>query len=91
MLAHALHNAPRYDDAFIQYQEQVKPFVERHQKNARGIARTFLPQNTLELVAQRLFMKLLLRKTFTGLLRQQFGVESLLEAHNDGGIHVPST
>lgn len=91
ILARTLHETFNYETAFLRYQEQVKPFVERHQKNARGIARTFLPQNTWELVAQRLFMKVLLRDIFTGLLRQQFGVESLLNAHNDGGMNVPTS
>lgn len=91
MLAHALHTMSHYEDAFLHYQEQVKPFVERHQKNARGIAKTFLPNNILELVTQRLLLKLLFREAFAGLLRQQFGVESLLQAHNDGGMNVPSS
>lgn len=91
VLADALHNASCYDDAFLHYQGQVKPFVERHQKNARGIAKAFLPNNILELITQRLLLKVLFRETFAGLLRQQFGVESLLQVHNDGGMHVPSS
>lgn len=85
MLAQALHTQPDYTSAFRTYEQVVRPPVEQRQKNARSLAKTFLPESALGLVAQRLLMKLVLRDAFSGLLYQQFGAESFLppqESHN---------
>lgn len=79
VLAQALHENAHYETAFSRYEQQVRPHVEQRQKNARSLAGTFLPASKAELVMQRLLMKLLMRETFTGLLRSQFGAESFLQ------------
>ena len=78
MLAEALHTVSDHETAFRRYASQVRPYVEQRQKSARSSARIFLPGNWLELAIQRLTMNLLLRESWSGLLRQQFGAESLL-------------
>jgi 2-polyprenyl-6-methoxyphenol hydroxylase-like FAD-dependent oxidoreductase len=84
MLAEALHTMPDYASAFHYYEQQVRPHVEQRQKNARGLARTSLPESSIGLVMQQFMMKLLLRDTFRGLLRQQFGAESFLPLQSSG-------
>jgi 2-polyprenyl-6-methoxyphenol hydroxylase-like FAD-dependent oxidoreductase len=78
ILAEELHTAPDYASAFQRCEQRMRPPVEQRQKNARGNAGIFLPSSRVGLVVQQLALKLLLRDAWTGLLRQQFGVESLL-------------
>lgn len=78
LLAEALHTAPDYASAFQRYEQRVRPQVEQRQKNARGNAGVFLPGSRMGLALQQLALKLLLRDAWAGLLRQQFGVESLV-------------
>jgi hypothetical protein len=54
-------------------------FVQAQQKSGRSFAKSFLPGSPLGLFVQRTLMKVLLRPTFRGLLRRQFGAESLLQ------------
>ncbi len=79
VLAKALHEAVDYQDAFRGYERFVHPHVEERQKNARDFAKTFVPASRLGLAVQQVLMKLLLRDAFIGLLRRQFGAESLLQ------------
>jgi len=78
MLAEALHTAPDYASAFRQYEQRVRPYIEQRQENARKFAKNYLPGSPLGLVVQQIGLKFLLREAFSGLLRQQFGAESLL-------------
>jgi 2-polyprenyl-6-methoxyphenol hydroxylase-like FAD-dependent oxidoreductase len=78
LLAEALHRMPDYTTAFHHYEQQVRPHVEQYQKNARNIARTFIPESSLGLAVQRLTMKLLLHDIWRGLLRRQLGAEGFL-------------
>lgn len=78
LLAQALHEMPNSEAAFLRYEQQMRAPVERRQKNARDLAKAFLPDSKLGLVMQQLMMKVVLRESFSGLLRQQFGAESLL-------------
>jgi 2-polyprenyl-6-methoxyphenol hydroxylase-like FAD-dependent oxidoreductase len=77
MLAKALHETADYQTAFHRYAMQVRPHVEERQKNARDLAKFFVPRSKMETKAQQIFMKLVLREAFVGLLRQQFGAKSL--------------
>jgi 2-polyprenyl-6-methoxyphenol hydroxylase-like FAD-dependent oxidoreductase len=79
VLARALHEAADYEEAFRSYERLVQPYVEERQKNARDFAKSFVPQSQLGLLVQQALMKLVLRDAFTGLLRRQFGAESLLQ------------
>lgn len=58
----------------------MRPYVEKRQKNARSTLKAFIPESKPGTVAQQLFMKLVLREAFSGLLVRQFGAESLLRA-----------
>jgi 2-polyprenyl-6-methoxyphenol hydroxylase-like FAD-dependent oxidoreductase len=80
VLAQVLHEAVDYQEAFRRYEQLVRPYVEGQQKNARGLARLFVPGSRPWLIGYQALMKLVLREPFIGLLRRQFGTESLLQA-----------
>lgn len=82
MLAKALHTLPDHTSAFRQYEQLVRPYVEQRQKNARTLTKSFLPESSLRLIIQHMMIKFLLRDIFSGLLRQQFGTESLLASQS---------
>jgi len=79
VLARALHEGVDYQEAFRRYERFVRPYVKERQKNAHDFAKTFVPASRLGLAVQQVLLKLLLRDAFTGLLRRQFGAESLLQ------------
>ena len=74
----ALHETADYQEAFRHYEQQMQPHVREQQKHARGLAKSFVPKSTLGILAQHVMMKVLLRDAWVGLLRRQFGGESLL-------------
>ena len=78
LLARALHENTEYAQAFRRYEQQMFGFVQKQQKSGRSFAKSFLPGSPLGLVVQRTMMNVLLRPAFGGLLRRQFGAESLL-------------
>lgn len=78
LLARALHETASYEEAFRRYEQQMFAFVQVQQKSGRSFAKSFLPSSPLGLFVQRMMMKVLLRPMFRGLLRRQFGAESLL-------------
>jgi 2-polyprenyl-6-methoxyphenol hydroxylase-like FAD-dependent oxidoreductase len=78
LLARALHYSADYQQAFLRYEQQMYAFVQAQQKSGRSFAKSFLPASSLGLFVQQTMMKVLLRPMFRGLLRRQFGVESLL-------------
>jgi 2-polyprenyl-6-methoxyphenol hydroxylase-like FAD-dependent oxidoreductase len=78
LLANALHDTADYREAFRRYEQQMSAYVRAQQKSARGTARSFLPGTRLGLFVQQTTMKVLFRPAFRGLLRRQFGAESLL-------------
>jgi 2-polyprenyl-6-methoxyphenol hydroxylase-like FAD-dependent oxidoreductase len=82
MLGKALHEIPDYQNAFRQYELQVRPHLEERQKNARDLAKSFVPHSKMEMKMQQLLMKLVLREVFVGLLRRQFGAKSLLQVQD---------
>lgn len=77
ILAKALRETTDYQTAFRRYEMQVRPHVEERQKNARDLAKFFVSRSNMEMKTQQIFMKLILREAFVGLLRQQFGAKSL--------------
>jgi 2-polyprenyl-6-methoxyphenol hydroxylase-like FAD-dependent oxidoreductase len=79
LLARALHETADYQEAFRRYEQQMFAYVQAQQKSARGFAKSFLPGSHFGLFVQQTLMKVLLRSTFRGLLRRQFGAESLLQ------------
>jgi 2-polyprenyl-6-methoxyphenol hydroxylase-like FAD-dependent oxidoreductase len=79
VLAESLHEAADYREAFRTYERLVQPYVKERQKNARDFAKSFVPQSRLGILAQQVLMKLVLRDACIGLLRRQFGADSLLQ------------
>jgi 2-polyprenyl-6-methoxyphenol hydroxylase-like FAD-dependent oxidoreductase len=78
LLAEALHETAEYQEAFRRYEQRMRPHVLAQQKNGRSFAKSFLPASPLGLLVQQILMRVLLRETFTGLLRQRFGAQSIL-------------
>ncbi len=81
LLAEALHETTTYQDAFRRYEQRMRPHVQTQQQHARGLAKSFAPTSHIGVLAQRVLLKVVLRDTFTSLLRRQFGAESLLQSH----------
>ncbi len=79
VLAKALHEAADYQEAFHTYELLVQPYVKERQKNARDFAKSFVPQSRLGILTQQMLMRLVLRGACIGLLRRQFGADSLLQ------------
>ena len=79
LLAEALHETADYQEAFLRYKQRMRPHVQVLQKSARGFAKTFLPGSPLGLFLQQMMMKVLFREMFRGLLRRQFGAQSILQ------------
>jgi 2-polyprenyl-6-methoxyphenol hydroxylase-like FAD-dependent oxidoreductase len=78
LLANALRDSADYQQAFRRYEQQMSAYVRAQQKSARGTARSFLPGSSAGLFVQQTLMKVLFRPAFRGLLRRQFGAESIL-------------
>lgn len=80
LLAEALRDCLTYQDAFIHYEHQLRPHIEQRQDNARDFAKSFVPGSELGLKVQKVMMKIVLREAFTGVLRKQFGADSILQS-----------
>lgn len=81
LLAEALHEAATYQEAFQRYEQQLRPYVQAQQKQARGFATFFLPGTPLGLFVQQTLVRVLFRETFRGLLRREFSGPSLSMLH----------
>ena len=86
ILAEALHETADYQEAFRRYEQRMRPHVQEQQKNARGFAKSFVPGSSLGLLVQQVMMKVLLREAFIGLLRRQFGAQSILQAQSSQDV-----
>jgi 2-polyprenyl-6-methoxyphenol hydroxylase-like FAD-dependent oxidoreductase len=80
LLARALHETTDYQEAFRRYQQQMYAYVQTEQKSGRSFAKSFPPGSSLGLFVQQTVMKVLFREAFRGLLRRQFGAQSILPA-----------
>lgn len=81
LLARALHEAASYQEAFQSYEQQMRPYVQAQQKNARRFAKFFLPDTPLGVFVQQTLAKVLLRETFRSLLQREFRTPSLSRLH----------
>ena len=79
LLAEALHESAGYQEAFSRYEQRLRPHVQVQQKNARGFAKSFAPTSSPGIWMQQMMMKVLMRDAFRGLLRRQFGGQSILQ------------
>ena len=83
LLAEALYEAPTYQEAFQQYEHQMRPYVQAQQKQARNFAAFFLPGTSLGLFVQQMLVKVVFRKAFRSLLRREFSGPSLSRLHSE--------
>jgi 2-polyprenyl-6-methoxyphenol hydroxylase-like FAD-dependent oxidoreductase len=79
ILAECLHTASGYQDAFHRYEQRLQTYIQQQQKSARGFAKSFVPHTLLEQKVQQVIMNLFLREACVGLLRRQFGAQSILQ------------
>ena len=86
LLAQALHESVGYQEALQRYEQWARPHVQKQQESAQGVAKSFAPVSLSGILLQRLLLKIVLRKTFTGLLRRQFGAESILPASSEQSV-----
>jgi 2-polyprenyl-6-methoxyphenol hydroxylase-like FAD-dependent oxidoreductase len=79
ILAECLHTTPDYQDAFHRYEQRLHTYINQQQKSARGFAKSFVPHTLLEQKVQQVITNLVLREACVGLLRRQFGAQSILQ------------
>lgn len=77
LLAEALHDTTTYQEAFQRYAQQLRPYVQTQQRQARLFAAFFLPGTPLGLFVQQMLVKMLFRETFRAVLRREFSGPSL--------------
>ena len=79
MLATALHESGGdYQKAFHAYQTQLKPEIDRRQKQAQKFASSFVPGNQLGIWFTYAFLKLAFLPGFRSLLLSQIGANSII-------------
>ena len=79
LLAESLRAHPDdHETAFAAYQARLQPQVSHRQRNARRFARGLVPRTQCGLSAQKMAMRVVMREGFAGLLRQQFGADTIL-------------
>lgn len=78
LLARALYETGDYREAFLHYEQEMRPYVLAQQKNAHGTAKALAPISRSGQFVQRLMLKLFLHEVFRPLLRRQFGAQSIL-------------
>ncbi len=78
LLAEALRDCDDYEAAILRYEARMMPYVRRQQQGAIALAKSFAPSSRIGVLAQRVLLKVVLRDAFRGLLRRQFGAESIL-------------
>ena len=80
LLAEELHKAGGdHRVAFPAYQERLKPEIDRRQKQARGLAGSFVPRNRLEIAMAHLMFNVALLPGFSSLFAKQIGARSLIK------------
>ena len=80
LLADELHKADGdYKVAFPAYQQRLKPEIDRRQKNARGLAGSFVPRNNFEIAMAHLLFNVALLPGFSSLFAKQIGAKSLIK------------
>jgi 2-polyprenyl-6-methoxyphenol hydroxylase-like FAD-dependent oxidoreductase len=80
LLASELHKANGdYKIAFPAYQQTLKPEIERRQKDARGLAGSFVPRNKFEIAISHFLLNAAFWPVFRSLFAKQIGVKSLIK------------
>jgi 2-polyprenyl-6-methoxyphenol hydroxylase-like FAD-dependent oxidoreductase len=79
LLADELHKVEGdYKVAFPAYQQRLKPEIDRKQKEARGLAGSFVPRNNLEIAVAYLLFNAALLPGFSSLFARQIGAKTLI-------------
>ena len=80
MLADELRKAEgNYKIAFPAYQQRLKPDIEQKQKEARGLAGSFVPGSKFEVAMALFFFNVALLPGFSSLFAKQIGAKSLIK------------
>ena len=80
LLASELHKADGdYKVAFPAYQQTLKPEIEHRQKDARGLAGSFVPRNRFEIAISHLLLNAAFWPVFSSLFAKQIGARSLIK------------
>ncbi|MCC7190309.1 MAG: FAD-dependent monooxygenase [Anaerolineales bacterium] len=80
LLADELHKANGdYRIAFPAYQAKLKPEIEKRQKEARGLAGSFVPRNKFEIGLSHFFLNAAFLPGFSALFKKQIGSRSIIK------------
>ena len=80
MLAEELHKADGdYKIAFPSYQQKLQPEIEHRQKDARGLAGSFVPRNKFEVGMTHFFLNAAFWPGFSTLFKNQIGARSIIK------------
>lgn len=77
-LAEALHNTTNYKDAFLAYENRLRPHIQKIQKSADRFAPNFVPSSRLRISIVNWVLRLIDIPIFTKLVGKQFTVKSIL-------------
>lgn len=79
-LAEELHKADGdHENAFHIYQQKLKPEIERRQKDARGLAGSFVPRSKLAISVSHFFLNAAFLPGFRTLFKKQIGAQSIIK------------
>jgi hypothetical protein len=80
LLANELNKADgNYRTAYPTYQQMLKPEIERRQKDARGLAGSFVPRSNLEIAISHFLLKAAFWPVFRSLFARQIGAKSFIK------------
>lgn len=80
LLADKLYKAGGdYKTAFPAYQQALQPEIERRQKDARGLAGSFVPRNHFEIALSHFFLNAAFWPIFRSLFARQIGAKSIIK------------
>jgi 2-polyprenyl-6-methoxyphenol hydroxylase-like FAD-dependent oxidoreductase len=80
LLAEELHKTDgNYKAAFPAYQQRLKPEIDRRQKDARGLAGSFIPRNNFEIALAHFFFNAAFWPGFSSLFAKQIGAKSIIK------------
>jgi 2-polyprenyl-6-methoxyphenol hydroxylase-like FAD-dependent oxidoreductase len=78
-LADELHRANGdYPSAFPAYQRRLQPEIVRRQAEARGLAKSFVPDNSFSIFVTHLILNVLFLPGFRSLFRNSIGAKSII-------------
>jgi len=70
--------AGNYQKAFLEYEQKLQPEILRRQKDARGIANSYVPRNKLDVWINCIFLRAFFFPGVRSLVRKQIGARSVI-------------